>query len=204
MIFNILCLINDLHSKIQVLISLQIPFQKVIGSDQNFPFSRIFYQCFSLPHIPCHNSSRKPRSKTFDLAHPVKHQRCRSYHKRTPVFPRRRFQEFRPEKCDHLKRFSKSHVVCKNSTKPIMFQSFDPAKSLFLITTENFFLLWRNLKFVIFHCLHVSDQCTEPPVFLHPDQIAAFQLAVQIHGTVSRYLGPAFFQFTVTDLQAVF
>ena len=73
-ILDILRLINDLHSKIQILISLQISFQKVIGGDQNLPFSRIFDQCFSLLHITSHNGSRKSRSKTFDLAHPVKHK----------------------------------------------------------------------------------------------------------------------------------
>ena len=85
-----------------------------------------------------------------------------------------------------------------------MLQSFDPVKALFLIAPEDFFLLPGNLKFMFFHCLHVPDQRTKGIVLLYLDQIAALQLTVQIHGTVSRNLGLSFFQFTVTDLQAIF
>ena len=93
-ILDILCLINDLHGKIQILISLQIPFQKVIGGDQNLPFSRIFDQCLPLLHITSYNGSRKSRRKTFNLVHPVKHKRSRRYHKGTSVFSRRGFLKF--------------------------------------------------------------------------------------------------------------
>ena len=85
-----------------------------------------------------------------------------------------------------------------------MLQSFDPVKALFLIAPEDFFLLPGNLKFMFFHCLHVPDQRTKGIVLLYLDQIAALQLTVQIHGTISRNLSLSFFQFTITDLQSIF
>ena len=84
-----------------------------------------------------------------------------------------------------------------------MFQGFYPVKALFLITPEDFFLLRRNLKFMFFHCLHISDQRLKGIVLFHLYQIAALQLTVQIHGSIGRYLCSSLFQLFTVDLKIV-
>ena len=165
-IFDKLCFINDLVGEGQLLIQFNIPAEQIIGCDENGTFLVVFKHGFSFFYVSGYGINGQFRCKMVDFPFPVVYKGCRADNQCIFVcfLP---FNVMGVEKYNHLKGFSKSHIISKNSTKTVLAKGFQPEITGFLVFAQYFLEFLRNFKITVFHCFHISDQFAEAFSFLY-------------------------------------
>ena len=187
-VFDKLRLVDDSNAELDILVSVDVPLQKVIRRHQHIRslVLRILFHCFQLQAAFLLGSRDqtdfKLRRKPSKLLAPVVDQRRRRYHQEFSLSLKRR------EHCDDLNGLSKSHVVGQDSAKAAVIQHPEPPVAGLLIPPEDSFQWSRDFVVRFLPGSEIPDQGTEMTVPVGINALHVFQHAVQVQRAVGRNL----------------